>query len=298
MDKQKIILAGKIASQVRKWIKPQIKKGILLLEIADKIENKIIELRGKPAFPVNLSIDNVAAHYTPPYDDKIPAHGLLKIDFGVHIEGWIVDTAFSVDLEDNEENKKLITASEESLNNASELIKSQIEKSGGITLNEIGKEISGTIESLGFYPIVNLSGHSMERYNLHSGITIPNIGNSDNSKIKDGLYAVEPFATTGTGKVHDGKLSEIYCLISEKIPRNSDAREILKFIISEYSTLPFCSRWIIKKFGIKSLFGLKQLEDNGNLHHFSQLVEKSGVKVSQAENSFLIDGKEVIVLVS
>ena len=137
MDKQKIILAGKIASQVRKWIKPQIKKGILLLEIADKIENKIIELRGKPAFPVNLSIDNVAAHYTPPYDDKIPAHGLLKIDFGVHIEGWIVDTAFSVDLEDNEENKKLITASEESLNNASELIKSQIEKSGGITLNEL-----------------------------------------------------------------------------------------------------------------------------------------------------------------
>jgi len=79
-----------------------------LLEIAEKIENKIIELGGKMAFPTNLSINNIAAHYTPSYDDKSLAHGLLKIDLGVHIDGWIADTAFSMDLEDSEENKKLI----------------------------------------------------------------------------------------------------------------------------------------------------------------------------------------------
>ena len=118
MNTQKILQAGKIAKQVREWIKTQLKKDMPLLEIAEKIENKITELGGKPAFPTNLSINNVAAHYTPSHDDKTLAHGLLKIDLGVHIDGWIADTAFSADLEDSEENKKLIQASEKALDNA------------------------------------------------------------------------------------------------------------------------------------------------------------------------------------
>src|SRR3989338_9223128 len=126
MDKEKILKAGKIACEVKSWIKPQIKKDMPLIEIAEKIEAKIVELGGKPAFPVNLSINEIAAHYTPSHDDKTKAHGLLKVDFGVHIDGWIADNAFSVDLENSEENKKLIKASEEALENAIELIKSKI----------------------------------------------------------------------------------------------------------------------------------------------------------------------------
>ncbi len=288
MDKEKIIKAGKIASKVKSWIKPQIKKDMPLIEIAEKIESKIIELGGKPAFPVNLSIDNIAAHYTPSHDDKIIAHGLLKVDFGVHVDGWTSDNAFSVDLENSEENKKLIKASEDALEKAIKIIKEKKE----IKLSEVGSKIQETIESYGFSPIINLSGHSMSEWELHSGITVPNINDKKNIKLEPGLYAIEPFATTGSGKVHDGKPSGIYELISERNVRSPIARKVLKLVIEEYSTLPFCSRWIVKKLGTRALIGLKQLEDNGNLHHFPQLVEKvSGkeIKVSQAEETIFID---------
>ena len=288
-DTQKIIKAGKIASEIREYAKSIIKRDIPLLEIAKKIENRIIELGAKPAFPTNLSIDDIAAHYTPSYDDETLAHGLLKVDFGIHIDGWIADTAFSLDLENDNQNKKLIEASEKAVENAIKIIKENI------TLNKIGKEIEETIESYGFSPIINLSGHEMKQYELHAGITIPNIDDKKNIILKKGLYAIEPFATSGSGKVYDGKPSEIYILIDSKNVRNPIAREILKFIEEEYQTLPFCSRWIVKKFGTRALFGLKQLKDNRNLHQFQQLVESSHSKVSQAEHTVLLEGNEVIV---
>ncbi len=289
MNKEKILQAGKIAKQVREFIEPLIKKDTRLLEIAEKIETKIKELGGELAFPVNLSIDNIAAHYTPSHDDETLAHGLLKVDFGVQIDGWIADTAFSLDLENNEENKKLIQASKNALSNAIEVA---IE---GVAASEIGKTVQETIESLGFSPIVNLSGHEMKQYELHAGLTIPNIDDKKNISLKQGLYAIEPFATNGNGKVHDASLSGIYILIYEKTPRSQTAREVLNFIIEEYKTLPFCSRWIVKELGTKSLFGLKQLEDNGNLHQFPQLVETSGNKVAQTEHTILIEKDKVIV---
>ena len=296
MNKEKILKAGRIASEVRKYARTIIKKDIPLLEIAEKIEAKIEELGGKPAFPVNLSINNISAHYTPSHDDKTLAHGLLKVDFGVHIDGWIADNAFSIDLENSEENKKLIQASKDALDNAIKLIKDKrVVDSGQISTDEIGDIISKTIESYGFSPIINLSGHKMDNYELHSGVTIPNVNDNRKIKFKEGVYAFEPFATTGSGKVHDGKLSGIYELRDTKNVRNPISREVLKFIKKEYNTLPFCSRWLVKKFGTKALFGLKHLEDNGNLHQFSQLVEVAGSKVSQAEQTILISENEVIV---
>lgn len=301
INKEKILKAGKIASEVRKYARTIIKKDMPLLEIAEKIEAKIKDLGGKPAFPVNLSIDNISAHYTPSHDDKTLAHGLLKVDFGVHIDGWIADNAFSIDLEDSEENKKLIKASEKALENALELIKNKCSAEGGgvdggqISTDETGDLISKTIESYGFSPIINLSGHSMEQYDLHSGTSIPNIDDKRDIKLKEGIYALEPFATTGSGKVHDGKPSEIYELRETKNVRNPISREVLDLIKKEYNTLPFCSRWLVKKLGTRALFGLKQLEDNGNLHQFAQLVEVAGSKVSQAEQTILISEDKVIV---
>src|SRR3990167_4837634 len=96
-DKEKILKAGKIASQIREKIKTNIKKGTLLLEIAERIESEIEKLGGKPAFPVNLSMNEIAAHSTPSHEDKTLAHGLLKVDFGVHIDGLTADNAFSID---------------------------------------------------------------------------------------------------------------------------------------------------------------------------------------------------------
>lgn len=290
MNTQKILQAGKIAKQVREFAKSIIKKDMPLLEIAEKIEDKIKELGGEPAFPTNLSINNIAAHYTPSHDDETLAHGLLKIDFGVHVEGWIADTAFSMDLENTEENKNLIQASEQALHNAIELI-----KNNNLSTNEIGKTIQDTIESQGFFPIINLSGHEMKEYELHAGLTIPNIDDKRNFPLNTGLYAIEPFATTGNGKVHDGKPSGIYMLTDEKTPRSQTAREVLDFIMEKYNTLPFCSRWIIKKFGARGLFALKQLENNRNFHQFPQLVESQESKVAQAEHTILIEKDKVLV---
>lgn len=289
MNKEKILKAGKIASQVRNYITPKIKKDTPLLEIAENIEAKIIELGGKPAFPTNLCINNITAHKTPTHNDAELAHGLLKIDYGVHIDGWISDNAFSVDLENNEENKKLIQSSKEALNNSIKIIKENI------LVNEIGSTISKTIESFGFYPVRNLAGHQIEQYELHAGTTIPNIDDKKNTTLSKGLYAIEPFASNGNGKVHDGKPSEIYMVIDSKNPRSPLAREMLNFILEEYQTLPFCSRWLVKKFGTKALIGLSQLTQNKNLHRFAQLVEEPNSKVAQSEHTVLIEENEVIV---
>ncbi|MEK6830047.1 MAG: type II methionyl aminopeptidase [Nanoarchaeota archaeon] len=289
IDKLKVLKAGKIASEVKKYAKAIIKTGAPLLEIAEKIEAKIEELGGKPAFPVNLSINDIAAHYTPSYDDKTLASGLLKVDLGVHIDGWVADTAFSMDLENNEENKRLILVSEDALKIASKTIKFKIKN------NEIGKMIEESISSGEISPIINLSGHGIDKYELHSGITIPNIDNGQEIPLKEGLYAIEPFATNGAGKVYDGKDSGIYEMVSERNIRSQGAREVLDFIIKEYKTLPFCSRWLHKKLGAKSLLVLKQLEANGNLHQFALLMESGHGKVAQTENTFLVTDKEVIV---
>ena len=293
MNKEKILEAGKIAKQVREWIKPQIKKGTPLLEIAEKIENKISELGGKPAFPTNLSINEIAAHYTPSHDDKTPASGLLKVDFGVSIDGWCSDQAFSVDLENNSENLKLISASENALKKAIETIGPEIE------ISQIGKAIQNEMQSRGFIPIVNLSGHEIKQHDLHAGLTIPNIDNKSPEKISaPGIYAIEPFTTlaSASGKVKDGPPSGIYNVQDSKTPRTPLAREILNYILEEYYTLPFCSRWLVKKFGTKSLLALKQLEQNGNLHQYSQLIEFTKSKVAQSEHTIFIDdeGKKIV----
>ncbi len=289
LNTEKIIQAGKIASEVKKYARSIIKKDMLLLEIADKIEDKIKELGGKPAFPTNLSINEIAAHYTPSYNDETKAHGLLKIDLGVHVDGWVADTAFSMDLEDNEENKKLIETAESARNKAIETI-----KIGNFT-GEIGKIVQKEIESKGFSPITNLFGHQIEEYDLHAGLTIPNIDDGSRDLIEEGLYAIEPFTTNGSGRVYDGPDSGIYQLSSDKNVRSPTAREVLYYIVEEQGSLPFCSRWIVKKFGTRALIALRELQNNGNIHQFSTLIEKSKAKVAQAENTVLLTKNKKIV---
>jgi len=289
MEIEKYEKAGKITSEVVEYAKSIVKPGVPLLEIAEKIEAKIIELGAKPAFPINLSINEIAAHSTPSHDDDQKAHGLLKIDIGAHIDGNIADTAFSIDLENSEENKKLIEAAEKALENAITEISMDSE------LREIGKIIEDSIKSLGFTPIKNLSGHSIDLYDLHSGITIPNFDNSQDKTLPEGAFAIEPFSTNGLGSVKDGKPSGIYHLEKPGAVRDSFARSVLAFIKEEYKTLPFCSRWIHKKFGSRGLLGLKRIEDAGLLHHYPQLIERGSGKVAQAEHTvLLLEDKKII----
>ena len=289
MDKTKVLKAGKIASEVREYSRSFVKKDMLLIDIANKMEEKMFELGGKPAFPTCLSVNEIAAHATPTYNDLRIAEGILKIDFGVHIDGWIADTAFSIDLENSAENKKIIHASEEGLKAGIKLMKE------GARLGEIGEAIGGKIESLGFSSIGNLSGHSVEHYVLHAGVSIPNYNNKSPEILEEGLYAMEPFATPGNGKVRDGKPSGIYRIVDGRNVRSQIAREILEFVIEEYQTLPFCARWLVKKFGTKALIGLKHLEENGNIHSYPELIETSGKKVAQTEHTILVEKDNIIV---
>jgi len=163
---------------------------------------------------------------------------------------------------------------------------------------EIRDRIKDT-RGVGYLPKAHLFGsygNTLQDIALVAGITIPNINDNRNQKLSPGLYAIEPFATNGNGKIKDGNPSGIYELIDGRNPRSPLAREVLDFISEKYSSLPFCSRWLVKNLGSRSLLALKELESNGNLHQFSQLVEVSKGKVSQAENTILIDenGKVIV----
>lgn len=287
MEHDDLIKAGDIAKESVAYARSIVKKGIPLLELATNIEAKIISLGGKPAFPVNLSINDIAAHATPAYNSEEIAHGLLKVDIGVHVNGSIADTAFSVDLENVAENKKLIEAAEAGLHAATHLVKA------GVALNILGKAVDTVIRSRGVTTVVNLSGHAIDAYDVHAGVTIPNYDNGDDTLLEEGVYAVEPFATNGSGKVIDGKPSGIYQLMREGNVRDSMAREIMAFIAEEYRTLPFCSRWIHAQFGTRGLLALRFIEQAGLLHHYNQLIEAGKGQVAQAEHTFLVSKKDV-----
>ena len=280
--------AGKIAAEALKFGKTLIKIDVPLLEVADKVESKIIELGGKPAFPVNLSINHIAAHYVPfPKDEtKFLEGDLVKIDVGAHINGAIGDTAATISLGGNEE---LVMASEEALKAAIEIFKP------GTKLGEIGKVIQEKIKEFGFVPVVNLSGHGLDRYDLHAGTIIPNYANNMTEELQDGqIFAIEPFATNGEGKIIEGKPSGIYRLEQVKPVRDMNSRKVLKFIEEEYKTLPFAKRWLVKKFPTAG-FALRILENEKILHHYTQLPEKSKGLVSQAEHTLRVGEKPVIL---
>jgi methionyl aminopeptidase len=292
MDEQEIKdykQAGEIAKQITAYAKSIIKPDTLLVEIAQKIHKQIEKLGAKPAFPVNLSIDDVAAHYHPTLDDETKAEGLLKIDIGIHINGFIADTAFSIDLTPDNQHKEMIKANEQALENALKILKDNP------TLNEIGKTIQETISDQGFSPVVNLSGHGLDQYEIHAGITIPNYANNNENKIEEGAYAIEPFATTGEGKIYEGPSSNIYALVNPKNTRNITAKKILEYVMEEYKTLPFSLREMQEKFGPMARLAMKQLIQENILHEFPQLIEKSHKPVSQAEHTFIkISDKEII----
>lgn len=287
----KILKAGKIAQELRRYAREIIVRDKSLFEIATLIDAKIFELGAKPAFPVNLSINEIAAHYTPSFGDTFVAQGLLKVDIGVQVDGYIADTAFTLDLDDLPENKKLIETAELAVTASVNEFKI------GKKLTEIGGVIGDTISKKGFTSIVNLSGHSIERFVIHAGWTVPNFDSGQTDILEEGLYATEPFVTNGHGRVRDGKNSGIYRIDSESgAVRDRFAREVLNWLNDEYKTLPFASRWVHKKFSSRGLLALRQLEQAGILYQYPQLVEASGGKVAQAEHTVLLtkDGTKYI----
>ncbi|MCR4284647.1 MAG: type II methionyl aminopeptidase [archaeon] len=295
MNKHEIesyIKAGQIASEIKKFARNLVKPGMKLIDIAIAIDDKIEEMGAETAFPVNLCIDEIAAHFTPEIGCEEVAKGLFTIDIGIAIDGYIADTAMTIDLTEDNRHKEMINLNETIMKNLFEVIKP------GIEVNKIGNSVQDTVQEWNkenntqFSTIKSLSGHQLGQHIIHAGLTVSN-NRTDNKTILDNIaIAVEPFVTTGIGDIYEGNLGGIYALISEAQVRDNDSRKVIQFIKDNYKTRPFCSRWL-EKAGLPRLkFILPNLVKQDILHHYPLLIEKSKAPVSQIENTFVIaEGK-------
>ncbi len=285
--------AGKLASEAREYGKTLLKENANLYEVALKIEDFIFSRNAKPGFPVQISKNNIAAHYTPvPNDTAVINKGdVVKLDLGVHIDGYIGDTALTVEIETNN-HKEIIEASRKALEAAISVCKP------GIKINEIGKAISDSIPK-NLKVIKNLSGHKIDRYILHSSISIPNYDNNDKTELEEGtIVAIEPHVSNGIGLIKDGKPSSNYRLYDiTKNTRDLMARDILNFIKKEFVTLPFAARHLVRKFPLgKVNHALAVLEKQGILYQYPQLTERDeNCVVSQHEHTIYISDPVIVL---
>lgn len=285
---KKYRLAGEIAADARDYGITLIKPGIKLLEVAEKVESRIYQKGGEIAFPVNISLNEIAAHYTPRHDDKLVFNkgDIVKLDVGAHIDGYIADTALTVEVE-TKKYADMIKAVNESLKIAIDIIKP------GINLSELGKIVQETIKNFGFTPIDNLTGHSLQRYVLHSGMSVPSVPDFTNNvrpRVGD-VIAIEPFVTNGKGHVNSGGGSNIYLCektIRSKFIRDKHANIWYNYIYKKFGSLPFTERWINNIFTSKSDIILNRLCFLGMLKQYPQLVEQKKGIVTQRENTVII----------
>jgi methionyl aminopeptidase len=283
MDYEKYKKAGKIAAGTMDEGLKMIKPGVKLLDVANAVEGRIEEKGAKPAFPVNISVNAVAAHYSPDaWDESTFNKGdLVKLDIGVHLEGYIADIAKSIDLG---ENTDLIKASKDALQNAIDTMKP------GVRTNEVGAVIEDTIEGHGFKPVSNLTGHMLTRWNLHGGTIIPNVNTRHGDLIEEGqVFAIEPFATDGFGRVVDESNAIIFKYIADRPIRMREARDILKYAKENFGSLPFAERWIADMMPRPKLtLALRQLILSKAIYAYHILREKEHGTVSQAEHTVIV----------
>ncbi|MEM2933306.1 MAG: type II methionyl aminopeptidase [Methanocellales archaeon] len=280
--------AGKILAEVRAEAVKKVQAKASILETANYIEALIREKGALPAFPCNISRNEEAAHATPAKNDIacFKQGDLVKLDIGVHIDGYIADTAITIDLGDN---KELVKAAEAGLASAIKTLHA------GVSTSEIGEAIEKEILEFGFKPVVNLTGHGLMRYIQHAPPQIPNRKVERGVILKaNDVIALEPFATNGIGKVAEGTSVEIYSFIAAKPVRLPQARQLLKEI-EPYKTLPFAKRWLHTP---RLEMALRQLEAVGAIRGYPVLREETGGLVSQAEHTVIIteDGCEVITI--
>ncbi|MBW2972102.1 type II methionyl aminopeptidase [Candidatus Woesearchaeota archaeon] len=284
------VQAGKIAAQALEFGRGLVKPGARVLDVAEQIEAHIVKLGGVPAFPVNISFDDTAAHYTPsPGDETVFKDQLVKLDVGVHVSGCVGgDTAVTIDL--SKRYSDLVKASRDALDAALKVV--QV----GTTLGQIGKEIEDAIMSHGLKPVRNLSGHGIGEWTVHTGYSIPNYDTEDPTELEEGMtIAIEPFASNGAGLIHDKGVPYIHSIMGRKPVRNIVTRQVMKQI-DTYNTLPFATRWLSNEFPLfKVNFALKELNQLGILKSYPPLVDRNNGMISQAEHSVYV-GDKVIVM--
>ncbi len=282
---EKYIEAGAIASRILREGAKGIRIGESYFDLVESIESKVREEGASLAFPLNLSINEDAAHDTPsPADIRIFEKGdVAKLDLGVHVDGFIADTATTIDLGNN---SLLLAASENALEAAIKKVRP------GATAGELGAAVQHEIESRGYRPIANLTGHGLDRYVLHRAPSIPNVGNNKGTTLEEGMvFAIEPFASTGSGHVGEKSRVEIYSQISQKPVRNPAARAILE-IVRDRHGLPFSRRWLTER---KQDIALSAMVRSQTLHGYPVLADIAGSLVSQHEHTVIVTADGCVV---
>lgn len=276
--------AMEISDQVMEMARGMATPNSKAFDLAEKIEDKIKELGGFPAFPVNISVNDIAAHYTPELDDPLVLNegDLVKIDAGVQVEGYVNDAAFTVCI--GKESHPLIKASEYALEQALKIMKP------GTQVWEISEIVENTLVERGFNPVRNLCGHGLERFNQHAHPSIPNGKNKSRDQLQEGTaVAMEVFATDGTGHVKDSSPTMIYKFFQDKPVRMPEARKVLDMSKKDFFMLPFAKRWVAKKISpLKLDFALRQLEEIEAIESFPVLKEVSKGLVAQTEKTVLL----------
>jgi len=280
--------AGQIAAQALRIGMDMVADNVKLYDVAQEVESYIRSKGAKPAFPCNISINEIAAHYTPSPNDrsKFDIGDVVKVDVGAHVNGLVGDTAGTVEV-GTKNFRSMIESSVRARDTVMEFI------SDGVPVNEIGRAVDASITQDGFKVISNLSGHEIRPYNLHSGLSIPNVNDSNKIPLRSGMIiAVEPFATNGLGKIKSTKPGNIYKMARERPIEDPELNEFYQSISSEFLTFPFCERWCDHP---KAGQMLGKLLRHGIITSYAQLVEVKKGCVTQSEHTVYLDGKKSII---
>lgn len=281
------LLAGRINFEALNLGEKLIKPGASMIAVLDAIEEFIKSKGAWPAFPAQISLNNVAAHFCPVNEDVILKEGdLVKLDVGVSVKGYIADAARSIDLGDN---KELIGASRDALKAALSVVKP------GVAIGEIGDAVHEAILKRGFTPIKNLSGHGLGRFQIHVSPSIPNIATGMKTPLKENqVIAIEPFATDGVGMIYESGTPTVFSLISNKQVRSQTARKMIQDI-KEYGGLPFTPRWLVPKYGVAGTqLAIRDMMQAGVLNAHPPLLEKGKGLVAQSEHSVIVKEKPIV----
>jgi methionyl aminopeptidase len=294
---EQYVRAGKLAREMRGWILENVSVPQTCLEIATSIEEEIARRGGQPAFPTGIGINGVTAHFSPQEDDqtRIGSGDLVKIDYGVHFDGYIADTA--VTMTQSPDYQLLMETTKRALEAAISVVKRD-PRTG-----EIGKAIEAAASREGFKTINNLSGHTLEQYTVHAGKSIPNVYAPNQPVLRrDEVFAIEPFLTLGTAAgyvVDDPKDTRvtIYSLIMRKRTGVKELDALVDHVWNLRKSLPFTPRWFTKEFGRDRLPKLlAELERRRIVRGYRTLVEASNAPVAQFEHTMKLEGNSLVIL--
>ena len=277
-----LLEAGRVSKEAKERAVEMVADGVLLLDVAEEIEG-LMRMRGlRPAFPACISIDNIAAHYSPTHDDTLRFRrgNVVKLDLGAQRDGWIADTAVTIEV-GTRNWSRLIQASELALQTAIEAVRP------GVETRLLGEGIRRAIEANGYKPIRNLTGHTIERYVLHAGKSVPNIPHGHDSLEEGEVVAIEPFSSSGAGEVDGTRTGNIYRVLRTKPQKDDGLNEFLDQLSSEFKTLPFAERWAYA-LNAKAPALLNQLLRTRAVMTYPALLDVGGGIVAQTEHTMIV----------